>query len=161
MRCLRLGTALVASACVALAAPSSASAQVEGDGVIVATAVLGTIAGVTNAIAVTVYAVEGRVLGSGWIVSSLFSTAVCTALTVSFVAASVRNDGVGYSIGTLFYALLAAWPGYYVVKSAWTTVPPGEYFDTEVAPDETTDPVSSLTPAPRRLPTAFALGFEF
>ncbi|MEQ9498492.1 MAG: hypothetical protein RIT81_16575 [Deltaproteobacteria bacterium] len=153
--------AAVVSATIALAAPSSASAQVEGDEVIVTTAVLGTIAGITNAIAVTVYAVEGRALGSGWVVSTLFSTAICGALTTSFIVAAARNDGVGYSIGTLFYALLTVWPGYYVIRSSLSEAEPGEYFDAEVAPDDTEDPISSLTPAPRRLPTALAWGFEF
>lgn len=151
-----------ASALLALGAPSSAFAQIEADGAIIGTAVLGTIAGVTNAIAVSVYAVEGRSLGSGWIVSSMFSSAICGAISVSFVV-SAANDGanLGKSIGLIFYTFLAAWPGYYVVRSALSDAAPGEYFEADIAPDPTSDPIGALQRSPRRMSAPLAFSFEF
>lgn len=85
---------------------------------------LGTIGAVTTSVAAIVYAVQGRAFGSGWVVATLFSSAICAAASIRY-ATEVSNGG-GEAVGMAVYALLALWPAGWTVWSALSGAEPGE-----------------------------------
>lgn len=158
---MRIGL-IAAGVLAATFAATPAEAQIGGNAFNVTTAILGTLGGITNSIAVTVYAVDGRALGSGWVVSSLFSTAICGSIATSFVLTGFDGgSSTPALIGTIFYAFLAAWPGYYVVRSALAEAEPGELFDAEVVPDDTEDPIDALGVGATDVQTLGGVSFSF
>lgn len=150
-------------------APAPARAGVEGDGVIVSAVVLGSLAGAANTVAALVYGLDQRAFDVPWVVSSMFSTAICGGLTVSFVVDLAGGADPGLVIGILFFGALAAIPGYWTVRSALAESDPGERFDgptleaQTVQRPEARDPMGTLLPAanPSGPALIVPLGFRF
>lgn len=122
---------------------------VSDDPVITTAAVLGTLGGLTTSIAAIVYAAEDRTFDDAWVVTSLFTTAICGAMSVAMALDAPNTGGALPIIGTMFFGTLAGWPLYWTAKSALADADPGEPFDApfdvepSVVPDDA--PVRTLS----------------
>jgi hypothetical protein len=93
---------------------------------------LGVVGGIATSIAAIVYAVDDRSFDSPWIVASLFSAAVCGAMTVALIADTAGGTGDKTTSVLSIFALVPAtiWPTFWTVRTAIADVEPGERFDT-------------------------------
>lgn len=143
---------------------------VDDNAVIVTTVTLGTLGGLATSISALVYALDGRTFDGGWIVGSLFSSAVCGAMTGAIIAGGIDGRGTSGSltiIGTLFFGTLTAWPAYWTVRTAVADVEPGERLEVREVPRRDLESAANLTlgeraralPRPALLLPALALRF--
>jgi hypothetical protein len=156
---------IAALACSLTAIAEPARAQVRENPAIITVTVLGTLGGVATSVGAIVYAVEQRAFEGPWVVASLFSSAICGAMTVSFAVSGFSESSVGLDtgLGMLFYAAMTIWPTYWTVRGALSDVDPGEKFEGDVVPEETEDPAESLELRSSQLPGAklFTFGGSF
>ncbi|MCK6548282.1 hypothetical protein L6R52_20715 [Myxococcota bacterium] len=158
---------LVAAAAFALglaASDAHAADVISDDPVITSVAVLGTLGGLTTSIAAIVYASEGRTFDDAWVVTSLFTTAICGAMTAAIAMDAPSTGGAMPIVGTLFFGTLAAWPAYWTVKSSLADADPGEPFDApldveppRVVPDDA--PARTLSTGPAIVVPVVAMVF--
>lgn len=124
------GAALMGALAVALA-PKLAEAQViDGDNPVqIGLLTVGTVAGLTNAIAAVVYSAQNRAFDTPWVVSTFVSTAACGAFSVGLAIESGRTGDELLLAPAVLYLSLAAWPAAWAVRGALDEAPPGARLD--------------------------------
>ncbi len=140
MRSLGLGIVI---ACCLLFSGLAQAEVIDGDNPAAISAVaVGSLGGLTASIAALVYTVQDRSFDSGWVILSLFSSAICGSFAMAIFVDMLETGGGEFStVGVLSYLILAGWPLYFTVKSALNEAPPGSPFDAEVAKAPTLDPL--------------------
>jgi hypothetical protein len=157
---------IVTAALATIAYGAEAEAGVADDGVIVSVVTLGTLAGVANTISALVYSLDERSFDVPWIASSLFSSAVCGSMMVSFVVEAAGSGEAGWLILSLITGVLTGVPAYWTIKSAISEADPGERFDAPALEAQaqrplTIDPIGELLPRGVRPAVLFPLGGTF
>lgn len=145
---MRLAIATLAVAC-AIASPSEAEAEVvAANPAMLAVVTLGTVGGLTSSVGAIVFSLEHRTFTSGWVVTALFSTAICGAMTTALIVEGARggNGAGGALFGAVFYAAITLWPGYWTVRSALAEAPPGESLDGTPLRKDALDPAREIRP---------------
>ena len=133
---------------VAIAAVPARADVIDGSNPVIVFAVAaGGVGGLTTSIAATVYALDDRTFDSGWVVTSLLSSAICGAFFVSLAADAASNGAeLGHFTGMLSFGTFTVWPVVWTVRTAMADVEPGEHLhelDTEL---ESRAPIPGATP---------------
>jgi hypothetical protein len=129
-------------------APAARADAVEGTAVMVSVVTIGTVGGLATSISTLVHALDRRTFEGPWVVASMFTSAVCGTVAISFIASGDAGSGGWGVVGTMFYLGLTAVPTYWVIKSALADVDPGERFDADIMPAPEDDPEAALNRRP-------------
>lgn len=155
---------LVASALALCFVTTPAEAEVVKDHpVYIAAVAAGFFGGLGNSVAAIVYAAQDRSFHSPWVMSTLFSTAVCATFSGTLIYDSAQSGATPLGIvGTITFLAFAIWPAAWLVRSSLSEVAPGQRFDADVTPEETEDPAEALLPRSPNLPLAVpVVAFSF
>src|SRR5688500_10021648 len=104
----RAGFILIA---VLALAPAKSSRAGPVEGLVPALLVVaGGLGGATTSVAGIVYAMDNRAFDDGWVVGSLFSSAICASTSTALFLDAIGGSGGGGAefIGVLFFAGIAA-----------------------------------------------------
>lgn len=145
------GLPIIAGILALPVAASPAEAEViEDHPVYIAAVAAGFAGGLGNSVAAIVYAAQGRSFHSAWVVSTLFSTAVCATFSGSLIYDSAQTGATPLGVvGMITFLAFSIWPTAWLVRSSISEVGPGQRFDSEVAPPKSEDPVEALGPKNR------------